>query len=68
MLMFYFTYRIMNGTTNIEHQIECDLNAPLTLVINGDNRGMYVSIIVGADDKREWFVTEIVRLAFGFSK
>lgn len=68
-LMFYFVYKITAGGVPIEHAIECDLTAPMTLVISEQQRNVYtISIIVGPDDKREWCVDEIISLKFGFRR
>lgn len=64
-LVFHFTYRLFPEGEIIGHEIECDLTAPTTLVVAMDN-GYHVSIIVGADDKREWIVREIINLKFGY--
>jgi hypothetical protein len=68
-LMFYFVYKIFKGGETIEHQIPCDLNAPISLVIAETAEGHNeVTIIVGPDDKRFWHVAEIISLKFGFQR
>lgn len=68
-LMFYFVYKVFSGGTNIQHEIECDYDAPETLVISATPAGSHeVSIVVGPDDKREWVAAHIVSLKFGYRR
>jgi hypothetical protein len=70
-LVFHLAYKITEGGETIAHAIECDLTAPASLVISMAGAitdvSNFVSIIVGPDDRREWFCHRIVYAKFGFT-
>jgi hypothetical protein len=70
-LVFHLAYKVMEGEETIARAIDCDLTAPASLVISMAGAitdvGNYVSIIVGPDDRREWFCHRIIYAKFGFA-